>query len=104
MKPDPDTQLLKDPEQTPTPRVLEAEFGNLYPLYTELVDTLESDDFGLGLEWHYYKDGKSWLCKITRKKKTVVWMSAWRDYLHLGFYFTDKTGGNFRGYILLCGR
>ena len=66
--------------------------GSLYPLYTELVDLLESDEIGLGIEWRYYKDGKAWLCKITRKKKTVVWMSAWQDHLHLGFYFTEKTG------------
>ena len=92
MKPDPDTKLLQDPERVPTPEILKAEFGKLYPLYTELVDTLESDDVGLGMEWRYYKDGKAWLCKITRKKKTVVWMSAWQDYLNLGFYFTEKTG------------
>jgi hypothetical protein len=92
MKPDPDTKLLTDPERAPTPELLESEFGKLYPLYTELTDMLESDDFGLGIEWRYYKDGKAWLCKITRKKKTVVWMSAWHDYLNLGFYFTEKTG------------
>jgi hypothetical protein len=92
MKPDPDTQLLKDPDQVPTPEYLEAELGSLSPLYSELIGVLESDDFGLGVEWRYYKDGKAWLCKITRKKKTVVWMSAWQDCFRLGFYFTEKTG------------
>ena len=92
MKPDPDTQLLKNPDKTPTPEVLEAELGELYPLYSELLGMLESDEFCLGYEWRYYKDAKGWLCKITRKKKTVVWMSAWRDCLSLGFYFTEKTG------------
>jgi hypothetical protein len=92
MKPDPATQLLKDPDQAPTSELLEAEFGNLYLLYTEMIELLESDEIGLGIEWRYYKDGKGWLCKITRKKKTVVWMSPWQDHLHLGFYFTEKTG------------
>ena len=54
--------------------------------------TITSKAFNLAFEWRYYKDGKAWLCKITRKKKTVVWMSAWRDCLSLGFYFTEKTG------------
>jgi len=92
MKPDPESQLLKDPERVPTPETLKVELGKLYPLYTQLTDTLESDDVGLGMEWRYYKDGKAWLCKITCKKKTVVWMSAWQDCLRLGFYFTEKTG------------
>ena len=92
MKPDPDTQLLKNPGLAPTPDVLEVEFGQLYSLYTELIELLESDELGLGAEWRYYKDGKSWLCKITRGKKTVAWMSAWQDHLNLGFYFTEKTG------------
>ncbi|MGD9264270.1 MAG: DUF3788 family protein [Lysobacterales bacterium] len=92
MKPDPESQLLKDPDLAPTPEVLESKFGSLYPLYVELINLLESDDLGLATEWRYYKDGKAWLCKITRKKKTAVWMSAWQDHLHLGFYFTEKTG------------
>ena len=89
---DPVTPLLQDPERVPTSENLEDEFGPLYPLYLELVNTLEGKGFGLGTEWRYYKDGKAWLCKITRKKKTVVWMSAWKDFLRLGFYFTEKTG------------
>ena len=92
MKPDPDMQLLKNPDQSPTPAVLEAELGELFPLYCELLDVLASNEFNLGHEWRYYKDGKAWLCKIARKKKTVAWMSAWQDCLHLGFYFTEKTG------------
>ena len=92
MRPDSTTQLLKDPKRTPTPELLESEFGKLYSLYTELIGILGSDDFSLDTEWRYYKDGKAWLCKITRKRKTVVWMSAWQDHLNLGFYFTEKTG------------
>lgn len=91
-KPDPADQLLRDPERTPTREYFESEFGSLYPLYTELIDALEGKEFGLGIEWRFYKDGKAWLCKITRKKKTVAWMSAWKDCFRLGFYFTEKTG------------
>ena len=97
MKPDPATRLLKDPGKAPTPGHLETEFGKLYSLYSELLDMLDSDEFGLGTEWRYYKDGKAWLCKITLKKKTVVWMSAWQDCLRLGFYFTEKSGSGIPG-------
>lgn len=33
-------------------------------------------------EWRYYKDGKSWLCKITQKNKTIVWISLWEPFLN----------------------
>ena len=71
---------------------LEEHACNLWVSKEGCIGSAESDDLGLGTEWRYYKDGKSWLCKITRKKKTVVWMSAWQDHLSLGFYFTEKTG------------
>jgi len=29
---------------------------------------------------------------MSRKKKTVFWLSAWKQYLGCGFYFTQQTG------------
>jgi len=29
---------------------------------------------------------------MTRKKKTVFWISAWKQFLKCGFYFTQKSG------------
>lgn len=58
MKPDPATQLRKDPDQAPTPGFILTEFGSLYPLYAGMLSLLESDEFGLGAEWRCYKDGK----------------------------------------------
>lgn len=54
--------------------------------------TLESPDLGVSPEWRFYKDGGAWLCKMTRKKKTVFWLSAWESCLKCAFYFTAKTG------------
>ena len=87
-----DDQLLRDPEVEPTNEVLKREFGDWYPVYKEFVTAISSEPQSLKPEWKYYKDGKAWLCKISRKRKTVVWLSAWKDHFKLGFYFTDKTG------------
>jgi hypothetical protein len=35
----------------------------------------KSNENKLIIEWDYYKDGKSWLCKIINKKKTICWLS-----------------------------
>jgi hypothetical protein len=41
-------------------------------------------------EWRYYNDGKSWLMKVTRKKKTVFWLSIIEGGFRTTFYVTDK--------------
>ena len=90
-------QLLKDPDISPTKEVLEKVLANQYPVFREFMNTAESEELKLKPEWRYYKDGKAWLCKITFKKKTVVWLSVWSDCLKLGLYFTEKTGAGIPG-------
>ncbi|MDD2994745.1 MAG: DUF3788 family protein [Paludibacter sp.] len=82
-------QLLRDPEISPSDAVLKNEFGNsLFGVYQDLIQRIST--LGLQTEWRYYRDGKGWLCKITRKAKTVCWLSPWEGYLQIGFYFTEK--------------
>ena len=86
-------QLLKDPDILPTAEVLESVLGKKYPVFREFMNTAESEEFKLEPEWRYYKDGEAWLCKITFRNKTVVWLSVWSGCFKLGFYFTEKSGG-----------
>ena len=90
-------QLLKDPDVFPTKEALEKVLGKKYPVFREFMDTAESEAFKLKPEWRYYKDGKAWLCKITFRKKTVVWLSVWSDCFKLGLYFTEKSGEGIPG-------
>jgi hypothetical protein len=41
-------------------------------------------------EWRYYLDGKSWLLKVTRKKKTICWISVIKNAFRMTCYFGDK--------------
>ena len=90
-------QLLKDPEISPTKEVLKMVLGEKYPVFREFMNTAESEELKLKPEWRYYKDGKAWLCKITFRKKTVVWLSVWSDCFKLGLYFTEKSGEGIPG-------
>jgi hypothetical protein len=85
-------QLLTDPDAFPTAEVLEGELGRLYSVLKALMQTVESEDFGLTPEWRFYQDGKAWLCKVVVKKKTVAWLSVWSNCIKLAFYFTEKSG------------
>ena len=87
-----DDQQLRDPEVFPTPEVLERSLGETYPALSAFLRVVESERFVFTPEWRYYKDGGGWLCKVTRKKKTVAWLSVWTGHIKVAFYFTEKTG------------
>ena len=81
-------QLLRDPNIQPTDEVLAAAMGESYQAWQELVGKLA--DFGIAVEWRYYKDGSAWLAKCVKGKKTVLWGSAWDGYFRASLFFTEK--------------
>lgn len=81
---------LVDPKVFPTTEVIQQVLKDSYPSFEELMHKIVSTDYGLNFDWNYYKDGKSWLCKVTYKKKTIFWLSVWDGYFKVGFYFTEK--------------
>ena len=84
-----ENQILIDPNIKPENEVLESALGKNYERYTEFVGKINAQN--LTLEWNYYNDGKSWLCKILNKKKNLCWLSVWNTGFKLTFYFTEKT-------------
>lgn len=87
-------QLLRDKNVFPTPDVLEKALGKRgCAAWTELLDTLTGEDYGLAFEWRFYNDGKAWLGKATYKKKTIFWLSVYEGFFRTNFYFTEKTRG-----------
>ena len=85
-----ETQLLRDPEIFPSKEVLEDILGEVYSVLEELETILTHDEFALSFNWHYYKDGKSWLCKVCHKKKTVFWLSIWDGFFKTSFFFLER--------------
>ena len=86
-----ETILLSNSEIYPTDEVLEKALGkDIFRVYEELIKIITSIEFELKPEWNFYKDGKSWLCKVTSKKKTVFWLSVWENYITTGFYYNAK--------------
>lgn len=91
MKSKNETLLLREKEIEPTDEVLENALGKeLFAIYQEVIQTF-TGEFSLEPQWRFYKDGKSWLCKVVYKKKTVLWLSVWENYIKTAFYFTEKT-------------
>jgi len=87
-----EAMLLREKEIEPTDKVLENVLGKeLFIIYKEIIKIF-TNEFNLEPQWQFYKDGKAWLCKVVYKKKTILWLSIWENYIKTGFYFTEKTG------------
>ena len=84
-------QIFNNPQQPPSPELLQKELGDNYANFDAVMALLAKR--GVVPQWNYYKDGKSWLCKGQYKKKTVLWLSVWDDCFKLSFFFTEKTKG-----------
>jgi len=82
--------ILNNPDEFPSDPVLARQFGRAKPAWDAFMDLLKADYPLIAPEWRYYNDGKSWLCKVTRKAKTVCWVSPWDRFFKICFYFTAK--------------
>jgi len=85
-----ETQLLRKPEIFPSSEVLKEALGEAYNVLEDLEKMLTQEEFALTFNWHYYNDGKSWLCKVSHKKKTVFWLSVWDGFFQTSFFFLER--------------
>ncbi|MDR1792465.1 MAG: DUF3788 domain-containing protein [Bacteroidales bacterium] len=90
-----ETPLLRAKEIYPKDTVLERVLGEKsYALYDQMVK-MSSNEYGLTQNWYYYRDQKTWLCKVLFKKKNIYWISVWDKYFKITFYFTDRYAKEF---------
>ena len=82
--------LLNDQGEYPDDAVLARHLGRAKAAWDAFAAGVASGFPDASLEWRYYNDGKAWLCKVVRKKKTVCWVSVWDKSFRTTFYFTDK--------------
>ena len=81
---------LNDVNEFPDNKVLARQFGPAMPAWNAFMALLASTTPPLAVEWRFYDDGKSWLCKATHHAKTICWASAWEQFFRVSFYFTAK--------------
>jgi Protein of unknown function (DUF3788) len=82
--------ILNDKSEYPNDKVLLRHLGKTKAIWDLFVTQISSSFPLMDLEWNFYNDGKSWLCKLIHKKKTVCCISTWENYFKTTFYFTDK--------------
>ena len=81
---------LNNKDEFPDDEVLSRCLGKVKPIWDSFQALLDEDYPSFSAEWRYYRDGNSWLHKVTKKKKTVCWVSVWTGAFKTTFYFSDK--------------
>jgi hypothetical protein len=82
--------LLHDKNVFPTDTIIFKILGKNKSHWIELFDFIRSQYPDIEANWRYYNDGKSWLLKVTRKEKTVFWLSLIDATFRTTFYFNIK--------------
>ena len=85
-----DQPILGDKSVFPTQEIIFSHIGKSKTLWQALFESIHADHPDISEEWRYYNDGKSWLMKVTRKSKTVFWLSILKNSFRTTFYFSDK--------------
>lgn len=82
--------VLTDATQFPSEEIIYSHIGKIKPLWKALFDYIHASHPDISEEWRYYRDGKSWLMKVTRKKKTIFWLAVFDGGFRTTFYLTGK--------------
>jgi len=82
--------ILSDKDQYPTEEVIYSHIGDAKNFWVSIFAYIKSHHPDFNPEWKYYNDGKCWLLKITRKAKTIFWLSVLKESFRITFYFGDK--------------
>ncbi len=82
--------VLTDKDQFPTEQIIYSHIGKSKALWLLLFEAIHRDHPDFAEQWRYYQDGKSWLLKVSRKSKTIFWLSIVEGSFRTTFYFTEK--------------
>jgi hypothetical protein len=82
--------VLSDKSIVPTDDFIFSIIGERKVHWLRIMNYLsENYPDGSGM-WNYYNDGKQWLFKYVRKKKTIFWSSLLKDTFRVTFYLGNK--------------
>ena len=81
---------LNNKDEYPNDEILNHYLGKVKIAWDSFSDFINESYPSFSGEWRYYNDGKNWLYKITKKKKTICWVSIYHNLFKTTFYFPDR--------------
>lgn len=92
-----DEPALRDAEEYPSDEVLRRHLGRAMASWQALMEHVDQHEPALNGEWRYYKDGQSWLFKITCRKLTLCWVTVFQRKFNTTCYFPDRAEAEITG-------
>ena len=88
--------LLKDPLVIPNDDLVFSIIGDKSIHWQRIISYLHENYTDVSEVWRFYNDGKCWLFRTLKKKKTIFWVGISDDTFRVTFYL----GGNAEPVIL----
>ena len=82
--------FLTDPNVEPTDELINSIIGKNSIYWQRIVEYLSDNHRDVTEVWRFYNDGKCWLYRTLRKKKTIYWIGILKDTFRITFYLSDK--------------
>lgn len=86
-----------DPSQKPDEWLIRSIIGDKILWWQSIMNYLYDNNTDITEVWKYYSDGKCWLFRTLKKKKTVFWISVVENTFSIGFYFASKASSIIEG-------
>ncbi|MCB9248435.1 MAG: DUF3788 family protein [Ignavibacteriales bacterium] len=67
-----DTHILTNKDEFPSDEIIFSHIGKTKTYWISLFNYIRSNYPDFAEEWKFYKDGKSWLLKITQKEENCL--------------------------------
>lgn len=85
-----ETFVLTDPNIQPTDELISSIIGKNSVYWHQIFKYLYDNHSDITEAWRFYNDGKCWLYRTLRKKKTIYWVGILKDTFRISFYLSDK--------------
>jgi hypothetical protein len=82
--------VLTDPNVKPTDELVWSYIGEYHIYWQQIIEYLYKNHVDITEEWRFYNDGKSWLYRTLRKKKTIYWIGILKDTFRISFWLGEK--------------
>lgn len=82
--------VLTDRFVTPTDELIFAIIGDKKIFWQRIISYLHDNHTDISEVWRFYDDGKCWLFRTLKKKKTIFWIGVLDGTFRISFYLADK--------------
>ncbi len=82
--------VLSDPAIYPSEKVLAGCLKKANAAFLSLFEYNRTNYPEFVERWKYYNDGKRWLMNVSKRKKTLFWLSVDTSCFRIAFYFSPK--------------